>query len=269
MTFNLHFLGIAAANWPAAHQFYGEPLGMATADLNPTYGNWALMGRDHESYYNTHSVLKFELFDFGKIPTGGWEWGRTQGYRPSIYVDNLEQGIKTSADRGIEFSGEIESTRWGRRIEFKAHEGLLWTLEEAPELLRGNGFEQPNIGSVSLKASDLAAQRAFYHGLLGMQVIHEDAQVIALQRQAGEPYLFLEPGGKKMQLGYKSAEEQLRALGVWISFSVEDIESAASMLRNAGVGILQDVTTHLDWGGKDMLICDPDNNMMQVVQYLD
>lgn len=268
MSFNLHFVGITAADWHAAHRFYCEQVGMVTAKLNPSYGNWALMGRDPKAYPATDSVLKFELFDFGKPPQEGWEWGRTQGYRPGIYMHDLEQGIKELEERGIEFSGEIEPTLWGRRIEFKAQEGLRWTLEEAPEILHGNGFQQPNIGSVSLKAYNLAAQKAFYHGLLGMQVLHEDEQVIALQRQAGEPHLFLEAGGEKMHIEYTIADEQIWAHGVWVSFSVDDIQSVASTLRSAGVSILQEIKTHLDWVGKDMLICDPDGNTMQVVQYL-
>jgi predicted enzyme related to lactoylglutathione lyase len=268
MSFKLHLLGITAADWHAVHRFYGEQFGMATAEINPSYGNWALMGRDPKAYGETHNVLKFELFDFGGPPKSGWAWGQTQGYRPGIYVDDLEQGMKALAQRGIEFSGEIETTLWGRRIEFKAHEGLRWTLEEAPAILHGNGFQKPNIGSVSLKAYTLAIQKAFYHGLLGMQILHEDERVIALQRQAGEPYLFLEAGGKKMHIEYTIVDEQIWVHGAWVSFSVDDLQSAADTLRSAGVRILQEIKTHLDWGGKDMLIFDPDGNVMQLVQYL-
>jgi predicted enzyme related to lactoylglutathione lyase len=268
MTFKLHFMGIAAEDWPAAHRFYTEQFGMAAADRNDLHGNWALIGHGHQACRDTPAILKFELFGFGKTPAGGWEWGRTQGYRPGIFVDDLESEMRTLAAHGIEFPGEIESMRWGRRVEFKAHEGLRWSLEEAPDLLRGNGLHEPNIGCVSLKTPDLAAQKAFYHGLLGMQILHEDEQVITLQRHAGEPYLFLETGGAKIQQGYEAAEGEFMLQGMWVSFSVDDVKASAPQIRAAGLDILQDVTVHEDWQGVDMLIRDPDGNILQIVQYL-
>src|SRR5262249_770791 len=162
-----------------------------------------------------------------KIPAGGWVWGWTQGYRPGIYVDNLEDSITTLQQRGIEFSSGIEKTPWGRRIEFKVHEGLRWTLEEAPQLLSGHNFREPNIGSSGLKTDDLAQQKAYYHGLLGMQIIHEDEHFVALQRQAGEPYLFLETGGELIHLNYTIVGQQMALSGAWVAFSVDDIDSAA------------------------------------------
>jgi catechol 2,3-dioxygenase-like lactoylglutathione lyase family enzyme len=268
MSFKLHFLGISAADWQAAHRFYNEQLGITTAELNPSYGNWALMGRSHAACRATPNVMKFELFDSGNAPEGGWEWGRTQGARPSIYVDDLQQAIRALEQRRIEFSSPIETTLWGQRIEFKAQDGLRWALEEAPQLVAGNSFQEPNIGSVSLKVYDLAAQKAFYQGVLGMQVLHEDERVMALQRQPGEPYLFLEAGGENGHVRYVLEDNQIWTNGAWVSFSVEDVEAAAARLRSAGVNIVHDITTHLDWQGKDMLICDPDGSIMQVVQYL-
>ena len=277
MSFNLHFIGIAAENWQVAFQYYTEKMGLNSPDQNPVYGNWALMGRNHDAYNNTSVVLKFELFDNGKTPSGGWEWGVTQGYRPGFFVDDLSDAMQTLQSRGIEFSSEIVSTRWGRHIEFKAAEGLRWTLEEAPELLGGNGdgFAEPNIGCVRLKSADLAAQKAFYHGLLGMAVLYEDDHIIALQRCDGEPYLFLEASGARgqkiergYQQGYEIVDGQFALQGVWISFSVDDLTAHASRLRAAGVDILQDATVHDDWEGVDMLIRDPDGSIMQIVQYL-
>jgi hypothetical protein len=107
VSFNLHFMGIAAEDWHATHQFYAEKLGINSPDRNPAYGNWALMGRRHDAYRDTPAVLKFELVNFGKTPVGGWEWGITQGYRPGIFVDDLPREMKTLQDRGIEFSSDI------------------------------------------------------------------------------------------------------------------------------------------------------------------
>ena len=268
MTFKLHFMGIAAEDWPAAHRFYTEQVSMASADQNPAYGDWALIGREHQAYRDTPAVLKFELFGFGKTPSDGWEWGQTQGYRPGIFVDDLQSEMRTLQARGIEFSGEVESTRWGRRVEFKGYEGLRWSLEEAPDLLRGNGLREPNIGCVSIKTPDLAAQKAFYHGLLGMQSPHEDDNLIALQRQAGEPYLFLETGGAKIQQGYSIVGGDFALQGMWVSFEVENMKASAPMLRAADLEILQDVTVHEDWQGVDMLLRDPGGNILQIVEYL-
>jgi hypothetical protein len=104
---------------------------------------------------------------------------------------------------------------------------------------------------VRLQSPDLTAPKAFYHGLLGMGILHEDEHRIALQRSAGEPCLFLEAGGAAFLMG------KLRYMG------------CASQLRAANVEILQDVTVHGDWKGVEMHIRDPDGNAMQIVQYLD
>ncbi|HWA28915.1 MAG TPA: VOC family protein [Lacunisphaera sp.] len=267
----MNFLGIVAADWPSACEFYTKRLGVRLTATNPTYGNWAQLGAgwdEHASGKSRSMIL--ELFEGGPAGNNDRRWGHRQGIRPSIQVDNLDAMVAAARARGVMFTGEIETVAWGRRIEFSAPDGVRWTLSEARGRPAGSDLALPLIGHVELKAHDVAGQKAFYRDVMGLQFESEDARGIILVQGPGKAWLTIEPGGERQA---NSPAASRTALGqpinqpLFISFMTHHLDQVAARLKKAGVTILRGIERHPDWGGTDLIITDVDGNAIQVVQY--
>lgn len=264
----LNFIGATAANWHAACEFYTERLGIGSKETYPAFGNWAKLGAGPNNYWSgKFRSMIFELFDGRPPGNKARHWGHRQGFRPSIQVDSLDAMVAAARARGVPFTGEIETTDWGRRIEFSAPEGVRWTLSEARGRPACSDLAQPFIGHVELKAHDVAGQKAFYRDVMGLQLESENARCIILGQGPGKAWLTIEPGGEKQVNSPALAKEPTQGHPIFISFMTYHLDQVAARLRKSGVTILREVKRHPDWEGTDIIIADVDGNAIQVVQY--
>jgi predicted enzyme related to lactoylglutathione lyase len=264
----MNFIGVTAADWHAACDFYTQRLGIGFKETNPALGNWAKLGAGLTDYWSgKNRGMIFELFDGGPAGNKDRRWGHKQGFRPSIQVDHLDTMVAAAKARGVPFTGEIETTDWGRRIEFSAPDGVRWTLSEARGRPACADLAMPFIGHIELKARDVAGQKAFYRDIMGLQLESETARRIILGQGPGKAWLTIEPGGEKQTNPPELAKEPTQGHPIFISFMTHHIDQVAARLRKSGVVILRDVTRHPDWEGTDLIIADVDGNAIQVVQY--
>ena len=264
----LHFIGVTAANWHSAFEFYTKRLGVRVNATNPALGNWAQLGAGGDDYWSGISrSMTFELFDGGPPGKKERRWGHKQGFRPGIQVENLDAMVAAARARGVPFTGEIEQTDWGRRIEFTAPDDVRWTLSEARSRPADSDLAEPLIGHVEIKAHDVAGQKAFYRDVMGLHLESENARCIILGQGPGKPWLTIEPGGEKQTNSPALASEPTRGHPIFISFMTHHLDQTAARLRKSGVTILCEVTHHPDWNGTDLIIADVDGNAIQVVQY--
>ncbi|HET7271905.1 MAG TPA: VOC family protein [Rubrobacter sp.] len=267
MDIELNFMGVCVEDWRTSYRFYTEILGMH-AELDPDLGTWASLGGGWDAYRAGSRSMIVELFDGGRSSAGGGRaWGHKQGIRPGIQVDDLEAVVVAARARGVPFTGEIEETDWGRRIEFTAPEGIRWTLSHVPERPSGPDLFKPHIGHVEIKARDLEEQMAFYRDVMGMHLESENQTQVILGQGANKPWLTLESGGEKQINDPAWASDPALGHPIFISFMTSDIRDVAARLREANVTMLKDIEPHADWGGTDLIIADVDGNALQIVQY--
>ncbi|MGI8916046.1 MAG: VOC family protein [Chloroflexota bacterium] len=266
MDTELNFLGICAVDWQASFRFYTEILGMHS-ELAPHLGVWASLGGGWNAYRAGSRSVIVELFDGGRPASSARAWGHEQGIRPGIQVDDLDAVVAEARMRGVSFTGAVEATDWGHRIEFTAPEGIRWTLSDASGHPSGSDLARPYIGHVEIKAHDLAGQKAFYRDIIGMELMKESAAQVIFGQGAGKPWLSLEPGGEQPINDPRWASRPAIGQPIFISFKTADIQAVAARLRAAQATVLKDVRQHGDWGGTDMIISDIDGNALQVVQY--
>ncbi len=266
MDTELNFLGLHVADWPASYQFYTAILGVH-ADVDPSLGIWAALGGGWDAYRTGSRSMVCELFDGGRPVGSGRAWGRGQGIRPAIHVDDLDAVVGAARARGVSFTGGVEETEWGRRIEFTAPEDMRWTLCQVPGRPSSPDLFTPYIGHVEIKAHDVARQTAFYRDVIGMNLESETPAQVIVGQGVGQPWLTLEPGGEKQTNDPAGGPDAIRGQPVFISFMASDIQVVAARLRDAQATLLKDIEHHDEWGGTDMIIADVDGNALQVVQY--
>lgn len=263
-----NFVGVEAADFQRAYAFYADVLGVWPAEAPPADepGSWAMLvaGWDETSAPEGHG-LRCELFEQDVDPPDERWWGRNQNVRPSVQVADVDATVTELRERGVSFTGDRTDTRWGASIEFATPEGVRWSLADARRYPAGPGLQVPHLGWVELKVADLAGQRGFYTEVMGLSVGEQSEAGVRLEQDAGDPLLFLEPGGERVtEEGAPGSAIDLQP--VWMSFETTDITEAYDWLTDHGVDLYQEVTTH-DWAGTDLLIRDVDGNPVQVVEY--
>lgn len=266
MDTELNFLGIRVADWQASYRFYADILGMHS-ELAPKLGVWASLGGGWDDYRAGSGSIIVELFDGGRPPGGERAWGREQAIRPSIHVDDLQAAVEEARARGVPFTGGVEDTTWGKRMEFTAPDGIRWTLAEAPGYPSNSDVSRPYIGHVEIKAHDLAGQKAFYREIMGMGLERESPAEVILGQGSGKPWLVLESGGERPINDPRWASRPVIGHPIFISYMAGDIRAVVARLQAARATVLRDLRHHADWGGTDMIIADADGNALQIVQY--
>lgn len=267
MGFTLNFLGIHVVDWQTAYLFYTDVLGMRS-ELEPKYGDWAVLGGGWEAYRAGNRSMVLELFDGGRPVRGARAWGREQALRPALQVDDLAVAIADLRARGVPFTGGIQEDRLGQRIEFVTPEGIRWTLAQIPGGPSSADRALPYVGHVEIKAHDLAGQETFYREVMGLSRASDALPPIVLGQGPGNPWLTLEPGGER-QTDVPPWPQRSPVCGqpVYLSFMTSDIKDARAHLRDANVTVLQDSVHHADWGGIDVVVADADGIAVQIVQY--
>ncbi|HVG19963.1 MAG TPA: VOC family protein [Blastocatellia bacterium] len=264
----LNFLGINVTDFQESYRFYNEVLGIRDTGIQPEWEGFAQLGMTWEEYFSAEAKgMIFELFNRKVQPLHDSTWGNGQGFRPSIQVQDLDATIAEMRGRGVTFTGEVERTSIGRRIEFMAPEGIRWSLAHAPSYPAGATLRRPHIGWVESKNEDLKAQQSFYTEVMRLEVRDCGDDHCILGQGPLEPLLILEPGGTAARsLPGWNVDSSLQQ-PVLISFMTYDVHGAAAWLKGHKVTIVRDVTHHPDWGGTDIYVADPEGNRVQVVQY--
>lgn len=264
ITFN--FIGMSVANWPAAHTFFTQSLGLQ-AELNPAYGDWANLGGGWSGYYSDTHSLVCELFDNGGPVATRW-WGHHQNIRPAIHVDDLDATVNQLRGRGIHFAGEIENRSWGRQIEFDTVEGIKWAIAQIPSHPMRHDLSRPHIGHVAIKTADFKAQQDFYERILGLE-LRDSGQdhAIYTQNKPNHPFIILLTGGEVVHYDPDSVRPPERAHPFFLSLMTPELSTVLETINQQGLALLRSVTHHADWGGTDVVIKDADGNAIQIVQY--
>jgi predicted enzyme related to lactoylglutathione lyase len=264
----LNFLGINVTDYQPSYRFYSEVMGIRDTGIQPEWEGFAQLGMTWEEYFSAEAKgMMFELFNRKTQARRDSVWGNGQGFRPSIQVQDFEGTIAQMRERGLTFTGEVEQTMLGRRIEFIAPEGIRWSLAHAPSYPAGATLHRPHIGWTESKIEDLKAQQSFYTEVMRLKVRDRDDDYCILEQGPLEPLLILESGGTAARsLPGWSVDSSLQQ-PVLISFMTYDIHGAAAWLKDHKVTIVRDVAHHPDWGGTDIYIADPEGNRVQVVQY--
>lgn len=266
--FEFNFVGVNAGHFRRALRFYTNTMGVHPAETDEDADGWAMLvaGWDESPTANGRG-LRCELFQREiEPPTERW-WGRNQNIRPSIQVTDLPTVRAELQRRGVSFTGDISGTPWGETIEFSTPEGVRWSLAHAPNFPSAQGVQTPHIGWTELKAADRDGQEQFYTQIMGLTIGERYDSSVRLEQGAGNPQLFIEPGGEQVITGQGKSSSFLKQ-PVWTSFETPDIDEASKWLTARKVPLVRDVTSH-DWGGKDIVIEDVDGNPIQVVEYLD
>jgi predicted enzyme related to lactoylglutathione lyase len=266
MDLELNFMGVAVADWQTSSLFYTDMLGLG-GPLEPKCINWAAMSGWWDKYHAGAKNLVFELVDVGRPVLRDRAWGKGQGVRPSIQVENLEKTIDKRRSRGVLFTSEIETVAWGRRIEFVAPEGVRWSLSQAPGRPFITDLASPLIGHFEIKAYHLERQKTFYGNLLGMTVESADPNHIIFSQGSGQPWIVLEAGGQRPAHDPAWAHKPTRGQPVFMSFTTSNIELLAKQLRSVGVTVLKELEYYPDCDGAKLLVADADGNVVQIVQH--
>ena len=268
VSLKLNFLGVSVSDFPSSYRFYTDVLGVRRAPSDHEEADWAMMGKTWEEFLQLEAPgMVWELFGGAPPPPDNRAWGQGQGICPGIQVKDLEKTVADLRTRGVTFMAEIQEHQWGQRIEFRAPEGIQWSLANAEGFPFGPDLNIPHIGWVELKAKDLDAQVAFYKEVMGLGTGFHGSGGAMLRQGPGEAVLFLEPGGEMGTADQAFPGSPVRQHPVWISFMTFDVQDAISWFEKHGVTFLQRLTQHPDWGGTDIIIADVDGNAIQVVQY--
>ena len=264
----MNFLGVSVSDFPSAFRYYTEVLGVRLAPSDHQQENWAMLGRTWDEHMALETPgMMWELFGNGSTPPANRAWGRGQGIRPGIQVEDLETTVAELRKRNVEFERDIQRQEWGEFVEIIGVEGTRWSIGNAHGFPFGEGLHVPHIGWVEVKAVDLDQQVAFYKDVMGLKTVFHTPVGAMLRQGEGEPVMLIEPGGERATTDLSRPGSLLRQHPVWISFLMPDPESVSAWFGQSDVTILRPLTRHPDWGGVDIVIADVDGNGIQLVQY--
>lgn len=262
-----NFIGVETVDFDRAFRFYTDAVGIEPAASTPS-DSWAMLVSGMEdSPVSGARGLRCELFERDGEPPDERHWGYRQNLRPSIQVEDLPAVRSTLQNRGVSYIDDIVETAWGRRFEFSAPEGIRWSLASAPDFPAGEDLETPHVGWAELKVENRNRQEEFYTQIMGLSVGERYGSRVRLEQGAGDPQLFLEPGGERVS-AEGAGDSPFIGHPVWMSFETPDVTESSARLNSHDVPVLREITSH-DWAGKDIVIEDPEGNPIQVVEYLD
>jgi catechol 2,3-dioxygenase-like lactoylglutathione lyase family enzyme len=250
----LNWFGMAVHDVPASADFYGKRLGFAFKEDAEN---------DLWRYFETRNMV-FELFAAHPARINVEGWGHGQAFRPAILASDLPAVENKLSETGVRFSAD--PCEFGKRLEMVGPDQIRMSFIESPEVEMD--WKHPLVGGIELKAARLEAQRDFYMGVFGMSIKQHKNGVLHLTQTNGSTWLRIEAGGRPSSLPTEAGNDDPAFFyPIWISFEIQDVESAKNWLASQDVPVLQPLTHHQDWGGTDIIIADPDGNAIQVVAY--
>lgn len=254
MPLTLNWFGMAVKDVPAATDFYGSKLGISFEE-NAALGNWR--------YFQTR-CMTFELFEAYPDHIKVNAWGDGQAYRPVILVSDLSKAAAMLREKEIPYREEIFDL--GPQLEMTGSENIRWGILESKDV--ETDWAHPLIAGIELKASNLEDQKKFYTQILGMAIEQETEDFIHLIQKDGDAWLHIVTGGRPASLSAAPDSDQAAFHHtIWISFETQDMQTANAWLTHQNVHMIHPLIYHPDWNGTDILLADPDGNVVQVVQY--
>jgi len=121
-----------------------------------------------------------------------------------------------------------------------------------------------DVGAVILFVEDLQRSRAFYHGVLGLDVQFEDADSVGFKIE-GMAFIVLQVDRARVQLqGEPTATPRAGATAFLTTFT-EDADALHADLVRRGVTFFQEPAEQ-PWGMRTAYFKDPDGHVWEIAQ---
>ncbi|SMB83028.1 VOC family protein [Deinococcus hopiensis] len=246
---NFDFLGI---NVPQVHfdlalDVLSRIFGFGVGDRTD---NWAFL----------HAAnLKVELFGDGPyVPAD-----RHQSVIPMIRTHDLNRTLDhLHRDPAVNTTLTAEHlTPLGRATYLRLPGGATWALLEEVDHAHDSTGAPPTVAALELRCAHPAQYLSFLTETLDFQVRVNSAGHVVVQQHPDRPRLLLEAAPERLTpVKYRTQAP------FYLSFSTTDVDRDSRVLLRAGRPLVSPRTTHA-WGGTDVILLDPNNDPIQVVQY--
>jgi catechol 2,3-dioxygenase-like lactoylglutathione lyase family enzyme len=121
-----------------------------------------------------------------------------------------------------------------------------------------------DVGAVILFVEDLQRSRAFYHGVLGLEVQFEDADSAGFKIE-GMAFIVLQVDRARVQLqGEPTATPRAGATAFLTTFT-DGVDALHADLVRRGIGFFQEPADQ-PWGMRTAYFKDPDGHVWEIAQ---
>ena len=121
-----------------------------------------------------------------------------------------------------------------------------------------------DVGAIILFVEDLQRSRAFYHGVLGLDVQFEDADSVGFKIE-GMGFIVLQVDRAREQLqGEQTATPRAGATAFLTTFT-DDVDAFHADLARRGIDFFQEPTDQ-PWGMRTAYFKDPDGHVWEAAQ---
>lgn len=120
------------------------------------------------------------------------------------------------------------------------------------------------VGAVILFVEDLQRSRAFYHGVLGLEVQFEDADSVGF-RIGGMAFIVLQVDRARVQLQGEPTATPRAAATAFLTTFTEGVDALHADLVRRGIGFFQEPADQ-PWGMRTAYFKDPDGHVWEIAQ---
>ena len=120
------------------------------------------------------------------------------------------------------------------------------------------------VGAVILFVEDLQRSRAFYHGVLGLDVQFEDADSVGFKIE-GMAFIVLQVDRARVQLQGEPTATPRTAATAFLTTFTEDADALHADLVRRGIGFFQEPADQ-PWGMRTAYFKDPDGHVWEIAQ---
>lgn len=266
--FELNFAGVSTTTWEEDFRFYTETLGFRVHSLRD---HWALFGAGWDDYVTGKSRgLVCELFEAPQATET--QHAEAEPSRPldqpirlGIRVHDLGAMAASLRTRGVRFVGPGDSRGSTRRLGFTSPGGTRWMLWSDHGQPGRQSLSDPEIMTVELRVANPSRSAAFYRDVLGLRSFSTRDSELVMGQSIDGPRLILLSGGDHRSTRAIRGPDPALAQPHFLGFMTANVREAAEWVRSKGVRVVREVEHH-DWGGTDLLIADPDGNVVQVYE---
>ena len=121
-----------------------------------------------------------------------------------------------------------------------------------------------DVGAVVLFVEDLQRSRAFYHGVLGLDVQFEDADSVGFKIE-GMAFIVLQVDRARVQLQGEPTATPRAAATAFLTTFTDDADALHADLVRRGIGFFQEPADQ-PWGMRTAYFKDPDGHVWEIAQ---
>ena len=121
-----------------------------------------------------------------------------------------------------------------------------------------------DVGAVILFVADLQRSRAFYHGVLGLEVQFEDADSVGFKIE-GMAFIVLQVDRARVQLQGEPTATPRAAATAFLTTFTDDADALHADLVRRGIGFFQEPADQ-PWGMRTAYFKDPDGHVWEIAQ---